>query len=66
MGPENAWLLDEIKKNAPAARPGFMSVQGASWFYYPAWFKDLQQKLPPDYVVVSPKDLARLYREATR
>lgn len=64
MASENAWLLDEIRKNSPTARPGFMSVQAASWFYYPAWFKDLQVKLPGDYVLVSPAEMARLYRES--
>jgi hypothetical protein len=43
-------------------RPGFMTAQAASWSYLPTWFKDLQEKLPPDYVIVSPNELARLYR----
>ena len=63
MNEENAWLVDEIKKNSPKARPGFMTAQGASWFYYPSWFKDLEEKLKPDYVVVSPGEQARLYRQ---
>ena len=63
MAQENAWLLDEIKTDSPTARPGFMSVQAASWYYFPTWFKDLQEKLPPQYVLVSPGELARLYRE---
>ena len=62
MAQENAWLVDEIKKNSPAKRPGFMTAQAASWLYYPAWFKDLQERLPPEYVIVSPGELARLYR----
>ena len=64
MAQENAWLVDEIQKNSPKQRPGFMTAQAASWFYFPAWFKDLQAKLPPEYVLVSPNELARLYREA--
>jgi hypothetical protein len=65
MEKDNAWLLDEIRKNTPPARPGFMSAMAISWYYFPTWFKDLQEKLGPDYVVVSPADLARLYREAS-
>lgn len=64
MTQENAWLLDEIRKHSPTGRPGFMAVQAASWYYYPAWFKDLQEKLPRDYVLVSPHEMARLYRES--
>lgn len=35
-----------------------------SWYYAPSWLKDLQSKLPPHYQVVSPADLAHLYRES--
>ena len=64
MESENAWLLGEIKANTPSSRPGFMSAMAVSWSYYPAWLKDLQGKLPPEYVVVSPGEMARLMREA--
>jgi hypothetical protein len=64
MAQENAWLVDEIEKNSPTQRPGFMAAQAASWFYFPAWFKDLQERLPPQYVLVSPSELARLYRQS--
>jgi hypothetical protein len=63
MAEENAWLVDEIQQNSPTQRPGFMVAQAASWLYFPAWFKDLQEKLPREYVVVSPGELARLYRQ---
>ncbi len=61
MGNANAWLLDEITRHAPATRPGFMSAMAISWYYYPSWFKDLQSKLPADYIMVSPATLARLF-----
>jgi len=64
MATENAWLIDEIQKNSPTQRPGFMAVQAESWYYYPAWIRDLQEKLPKEYVIVSPGEMARLYREA--
>jgi len=64
MEDENAWLLGEITGHAPAARPGFMSAMAVSWCYYPSWLKDMQDRLPPEYVAVSPGDLARLWREA--
>lgn len=66
MADENAWLLGEIAANTPAERPGFMSAMAISWMYYPAWLKDLKEKLPPHYVLVSPAELARLYRESRR
>jgi len=59
----NAWLLGEIKANTPAALPAFMSAMAISWYYYPSWLFDLKQKLPSNYVVVSPGDLARLFKQ---
>jgi len=64
MDSENAWLVDEIKSHTPPTRPGFMSALAISWSYYPSWLKDLKDRLPPEYVVVSPGDLARLYRDS--
>jgi hypothetical protein len=63
MEAENAWLVDEIKANSPKTRPGFMSTLAISWNYFPTWFKDLQMRLPPEYVIVSPAELTRLWRE---
>lgn len=57
------WLLGEIKSNAPKTRPGFMSGMGMSWYFYPAWFKELAEKLPSDYVVVNPYQLSSLYKQ---
>lgn len=64
MAPNNTWLVGEILANAPKTRPGFMSTMAISFFYYPTWLKNLERCLPPDCVVVSPSELARLYREA--
>lgn len=66
MARENTWLLGEILANAPAARPAFVSAMAISWSYYPSWVKDLQSRLPADYVPVSPNELARLFREQAR
>lgn len=66
MAEENAWLLGEIAANTPAARPGFMSALAISWIYYPTWLRDLKEKLPTHYVVVSPSELTRLYRSRSR
>ena len=54
---ENAWLIDEIRANTPASRPGFMGAMAISWYYYPAWMKALQDALPPEYEMVSPGEL---------
>lgn len=62
----NAWLLQEIQSHTPPQHPGFMSIMAISWYYTPSWLKDLQSKLPPDYRVVSPADLAHLFRESMR
>ncbi len=64
MESENAWLLGEITANAPSTRPGFMSAMAISWNYNASWLQNLEQKLPPNYRVVSPGDMARLYRES--
>lgn len=61
----NAWLLHEIETHTPAQRPGFMSAMAISWYYTPSWLKDLQSKLPPQYVLVSPGDLSALFRANT-
>lgn len=66
MEDENAWLLGEITAHAPKSRPGFMSALAISWIYYPAWLADLKSRLPPDFVMVSPRQMAELYRQAAR
>lgn len=65
MAAANKWLLNEIVSHTPKERPAFMSAMAVSWYYYPTWLKDLQEKLPDEYVVVAPHDLARLYRQYT-
>jgi hypothetical protein len=64
MNEANEWLLGEIRCNTPAERPGFMSVMAISWYYYPSWFVDLKRRLPANYVLVGPADLADVYRQA--
>lgn len=62
MAKANAWLLDEIKGHTPPQRPAFLSAMAISWYYYPSWLKDLKDKLPLDYIAVTPAQLADLYR----
>ena len=57
------WLADEIKGNAPQARPGFMSAMAISWNFFPSWIRETTQRLPDSYVVVPPSVLADLYKE---
>jgi len=66
MARENSRTIEEIRRLTPAERPAFVSVVGTSWVYKPSWVKDLKEKLPPDYVLVSPADLARLFRESRK
>jgi hypothetical protein len=61
---ENSWLRDEIVKQTPSTRPAFMSGLAISWYYFPAWIKDLVGRLPPEYKVVSPSELSRLYLQS--
>lgn len=63
MEDENSRMLENIKKIAPVKRPAFINVAGYCWGYKATWFVDLMKKLPADYVVVRPDDLARLYRD---
>jgi hypothetical protein len=64
MDRENARTLEEARRLLPKQRPAFLSIVGTSWVYKPSWVPDLQKKLPPDLVLVSPADLARLFRES--
>jgi hypothetical protein len=64
MERENTRTLEEIQRLLPKHRPAFVSIVGTSWVYKPSWVADLQNKLPPDFVLVGPGDLARLFRES--
>ncbi len=64
MDRENERTLQEIQRLLPHRRPAFASTVGTSWVYRPSWVADLQRKMPPSLVLVSPRDLARLYRES--
>jgi len=46
-----------------AGNPGRKDLDDLQELYYPAWLKDLKEKLPADYVVVGPGDLARLFAQ---
>ncbi len=64
MEGENSWLRDEIVSHTPQTRPSFVSALAISWYYYPAWIKDLATRLPANYKIVSPGQLAQLYLAA--
>jgi hypothetical protein len=63
MERENAYILDELARFAPQRHPAFINVLGLCWRYNATWVDDLRKKLPPNYVLVRPGDLASLYRE---
>lgn len=58
---EIAWLAEEIRKNTPTARPAFLSVMAYSWTHDPATMKAVLERLGPEYVPVTPSQLAALY-----
>jgi hypothetical protein len=58
------WLVNEILENSPRERPGFVSAMAISWYFFPSWIKDLEERLPEEYVLVGPDDLARLFLSA--
>jgi len=60
---EIQWLVDDITANSPADRPGFMSVMALSWTFFPSWISELCARLPGDYIVVLPEEMADLYRQ---
>lgn len=62
MEKANAWLVGEIEAHTPPSRPAFVSAMAISWYYTPRWFADLRRRLPAEYVLVGPEELARLYR----
>lgn len=66
MADENFWLAQEITSHASQQRPAFMSAMAISWNYFPAWVCDLRQRLPQDYELVSPVELAELLKQYER
>ncbi|MHB0998609.1 MAG: carbohydrate binding domain-containing protein [Armatimonadota bacterium] len=64
--PEIAYLLGEINSFTPAERPGFISAMVTSWNFYPSWIKTLAERLPDNYVVVHPDQMADLYRSSQK
>ena len=66
MVDENAWLTQEITSHAAQQRPAFMSAMAVSWNYFPAWVCDLRRRMPQDYELVGPADLARLLKQSSK
>jgi hypothetical protein len=66
MEKENSYVLDELARFAPKRRPAFVNILGLVWRYRASWIDDLRRKLPPNYILVRPCDLAALYREWRR
>ena len=66
MERENTRTLVELRRLVPEQRPAFTSIVGTSWVYRPSWVVDLKERLPPNFVMVKPGDLARLFRESLK
>jgi hypothetical protein len=66
MADENAWLTQEIASQDSRQRPAFMSAMAVSWNYFPSWMCDLRRRLPQDYELVNPEELAELLRQSER
>lgn len=58
---ERAFLKRDILAHVPSQRPAFMNVMALSWSYPPSSLKALVDELGPDFVAVTPSQLAELY-----
>ncbi len=55
------WLVNEIRENTPKDRPAFMHIHALSWGYYPSDLVAVLDELGEEYLVVTPKEMKRLY-----
>lgn len=55
------WLVAEIRRRTPASRPAFMSAMPVSWTFNASLIRQVVDALGPDYVAVTPGQLADLY-----
>lgn len=63
-GDPAAYLAKQIRDATPEDRPGFMSVMALSWTYKPGVIRKAIDSVGPDYVFVTPTQLADLYRQS--
>ena len=59
----NQWLAEEIRKNSPGSKPGFMMVHPISWSYYASDLVEVMNLLGDDYQVVSLPTFIEMVRE---
>jgi len=58
------WLVDEIKKQSPESKPGFMMVHPLSWAYYASDLIEVANRLGTDYEVIGLTAYQQLVNEA--
>jgi hypothetical protein len=61
-----AQMVDDIRRMAPAQRPGFLHAFVLNWFCDLPMLKEVADRLGPEYVAVRPDHLAELWREDMR
>ncbi len=68
----NRWLIEgdpsealanQIKAATPKTRPAFLSIMALSWTYKPSTIKAALDTLGPDYVLLTPEQMAGLFRK---
>ncbi len=69
----NRWLFEgdasqalakQIRDATPESRPAFLSIMALSWSYKPSTIKAALDSLGPDYVFVTPEQMADLFKAA--
>ncbi len=59
-------IVAQVKAITPATRPAFLHVFICNWFFDLPMLKEIQDRLGPDYVAVSPDNLAALCKHDMR
>jgi hypothetical protein len=59
-----AWLVEDIRDQTPADRPGFMAVMALSWSHDASSLSEVLDRLGPDYIPVLLPEFRSLWREA--
>ena len=60
------YLAKQIRDATPSDRPAFLSIMALSWTYTPSIIKSAMDRLGPDYVFVTPEQMAELFRVSTK
>jgi hypothetical protein len=59
---EVAGLVAQVREQTPNERPAYMLAFALSWTFKPEMVNQAAAELGPEYVFVSPSELAGLYR----